>query len=140
MSMEGFRFSQSENGRILWRMRARNADLYENKEAQLKDLRSRIITPDRKEAALLGETGTMDTVTGNAAILRSAGSQDRYERRISADHEFCYSGTRQNVWYSRRIHSNCSASEIYLEGKGVSANLDMRTIEVNSNVKAVLQE
>jgi hypothetical protein len=30
--------------------------------------------------------------------------------------------------------------EIYLEGKGFSADVDMRKILVNSNVKAVLQE
>ena len=38
-------------------MHARNADLYENKEAQLKDLEITFIAPDNKEAALLGETG-----------------------------------------------------------------------------------
>ena len=28
MSMEGFRFAQSENGRVSWRMNARSANLY----------------------------------------------------------------------------------------------------------------
>ena len=68
MSMEGFRFAQSENGRVVWRMKAGSADLYENKEAQLTDLEITFTTPDSREAALIGETGTMDTVTGNASI------------------------------------------------------------------------
>jgi hypothetical protein len=54
MSMEGFRFTQSEHGRISWRMHAREADLYETKEARLKDLEITFFTPDRREGALRG--------------------------------------------------------------------------------------
>ncbi|MGE5750612.1 MAG: hypothetical protein ACM30F_00615, partial [Nitrospirota bacterium] len=63
MSMEGFRFAQSENGRVSWRMNARSANLYASKEAQLKDIEIVFITPDKKEAALIGEVGIMDTIT-----------------------------------------------------------------------------
>jgi len=31
-------------------------------------------------------------------------------------------------------------SEIYLEGVGMTANVDMRTIVVKNNVKSILQE
>ncbi len=140
MSMEGFRFSQSENGRTLWRMRALNAELYENKQAQLKDLEITYFSPDRKEAALLGETGNMDTVTGDASIL----SGTREVRIVTSDG---YLLTTNSLFWKageRLVRSpdlfKLLGSEIYLEGKGVSANLDVRTIEVNSNVKAVLQE
>ena len=39
MSMDGFRITQSENGRVSWRLDAMSADLFENKEAQLKEVK-----------------------------------------------------------------------------------------------------
>jgi len=140
MSMEGFRFTQSENGRIAWRMVARNADLYESKEAQLKDLEITFIAPDKKEAALLGETGTMDTVTGDASVRRG----DREVRIVTSDG---YLLTTNSLFWKageRLVRTpdpfKLLGSEIYLEGKGLTAHLDIRTLVVNSNVKAVLQE
>jgi LPS export ABC transporter protein LptC len=140
MSMEGFRFTQSEDGRTSWRMQARHADLYESKEAQLKDLEITFISPDNKEAALLGESGTMDTVTGNASVRRGS----REVRVVTSDG---YLLTTNSLFWKageRLVRTpdpfKLLGSEIYLEGKGLSANLDMRTIVVNSNVKAVLQE
>ena len=69
-SMDGFRFTQSENGRVSWRMDARSADIYENKEAQLQDIKIVFKSPENKEATILGETGTMDTTNGNASLRR----------------------------------------------------------------------
>jgi len=140
MSMEGFRFTWSENGRIAWRMRAGHADLYETKEAQLKDLEITFIAPDKKEAALLGETGTMDTVTGDASVHRGS----REVRIVTSDG---YLLTTNSLFWkaAERIVRTPDpfkllGSEIYLEGKGLSAHVDIRTLVVNSNVKAVLQE
>ena len=140
MSMEGFKFTQSENGRISWRMNARNADLYESKEAQLKDLEITFIAPDKREAALLGEVGTMDTVTGNASVRRGS----REVRIVTSDG---YLLTTDSLFWKageRLVRTpdpfKLLGSEIYLEGKGLSGNVDMRTIVVNSDVKAVLQE
>ena len=140
MSMEGFRFTQSENGRVAWRMRARNADLYDSKEAQLKDLEITFSAPDNKEASLTGEAGLMDTATGNASIRGV-----REEVRIVTSEGYLLT-TNSLFWKAGpRLVSTADpfkllGTEIYLEGKGLSANLDMRTIVVNSNVKAVLQE
>ncbi len=140
MSMEGFRFAQSENGRISWRMHARNADLFENKEAQLKDIEITFIAPDNKEAALLGETGTLDTDTGDASVRRGA----REVRIVTSDG---YLLTTNSLFWKageRLVRTpdpfKLLGSEIYLEGKGLTANLDMRTLVVSKNVKAVLQE
>jgi LPS export ABC transporter protein LptC len=140
MSMEGFQFTQSENGQVAWRVNARNADLYENKEAHLKDLEITFTTPDQKQAALLGETGTMDTVTGDASI-RGAENEVRI---VTSDG---YLLTTSSLFWKagQRLVSTPGAfkllgREIYLEGKGLSANVDMQTIVVNNNVKAVLQE
>jgi LPS export ABC transporter protein LptC len=140
MSMEGFRFTQSENGRTSWRMYARIADLYENKEAQLKDLEITFIAPDRRKGALYGESGTMDTVTGNASVRRVS----RDVRVVTSDG---YLLTTTSLFWKageRLVRTpdpfKLLGSEIYLEGKGLSANLDMRTMVVNGNVKAVLQE
>ncbi len=140
MSMDGFRFAQSENGRVSWRMNARNADLYENKEAQLKDMEIVFENPDNREATLLGDTGTLDTASGNASIRRSLrdvriATSDGYV--LTTNSLFWKAGERL-VWTSDPF--KLLGSEIYLEGVGVTANVDMRTIVVKSNVKAVLQE
>jgi LPS export ABC transporter protein LptC len=140
MSMEGFRFTQSEHGRISWRMHARMADLYESKEARLKDLEITFFTPDKREGVLTGEAGNMDTTTGNASISRVS-----REVRVVTNDGYLLT-TNSLFWKAgeRLIRTpdpfKLLGSEIYLEGKGLSANLDMRTIVVNSNVKAVLQE
>jgi LPS export ABC transporter protein LptC len=140
MSIEGFRFTQSENGRVAWRMHARNAELYENKEARLKDLEITFIAPDKREAVLIGDTGTMDTATGNASVL----GVDHEVRILTSDG---YLLTTHSLFWkaSRRLVDTPDpfkllGREIYLEGKGLSANVELRTIVVNDNVKAVLQE
>jgi LPS export ABC transporter protein LptC len=140
MSMQGFRFTQSEQGRTSWRMHAREADLYENKEARLKDLEITFFSPDKREGVLIGEAGTMDTVTGNASISRVS----REVRVVTSDG---YLLTTNSLFWKageRLVRTpdpfKLLGSEIYLEGKGLSANLGLRTIMVNSNVKAVLQE
>jgi LPS export ABC transporter protein LptC len=140
MSMEGFRFIQSENGRVAWRLDAAKADLYESKEAQLRDLEITFTTPDKKEASLIGETGNMDTVTGNAAIR----GLNREVRIVTSEG---YLLTTNSLFWKagQRVVSTPDpfkllGKEIYMEGKGLSANVDMRTLAVNSDVKAVLQE
>ncbi len=140
MSMEGFRVTQSENGRVAWRVRARNADLYENKEAQLKDVSITFIAPDNKEAELIGEVGVMDTASGNASIKRV-----NQEVRIVTSEGYLLT-TSSLFWKAReRLVSTPDpfkllGTEIYLEGKGLTADVDMRKVMVNNNVKAVLQE
>ena len=140
MSMEGFRFVQSENGRVSWRMNARNADLYENKEAQLKDLEIVFNNPDNREATLLGETGTLETASGNASIRRiekdvRIATSDGY--LLTTNSLFWKAGERL-IWTSDPF--KLLGSEIYLEGVGMTANVFMRTIAVKNNVKAILQE
>jgi LPS export ABC transporter protein LptC len=140
MSMEGFRFAQSENGRVSWRMTSRSATLYASKEAQLKDIEIVFITPDNKEAALIGDVGIMDTVTGNASVRR-----DSREVRVVTSDGYLLT-TDSLTWKAgdRLVVTpdpfKLLGSEIYLEGRGLTANLDMRMIVVNNNVKAVLQE
>jgi LPS export ABC transporter protein LptC len=140
MSMDGFRFSQSENGDVSWRMSAKSADLYENKEAQLKDIEIVFTSPDKGEATLLGEQGSMDTSNGNASIKRGA----REVRIITSngyllttDSLFWKAGERL-VWTTDPF--KLLGKEIYLEGTGLSANVNMNTIAVRDHVKAVLQE
>lgn len=140
MSMEGFRFTQSENGHVAWHMNARKAELFENKQARLKDLEITYLTADNKEASLIGDSGTMDTATGNASIR-----SESKEIRIVTDDGYVMT-TSSLFWkpverlVSTQDRFKLLGSEIYLEGKGLSANVDMHTIAVNSNVKAVLQE
>ena len=140
MSMEGFRFAQSENGRISWRMYARKADLYESKEARLKDLEITFFAPDKREGTLIGDTGTMDTATGNASVSRVS----REVRVVTSDGYLLT--TNALFWKAgkRLVRTpdpfKLLGREIYLEGKGLSADIDMHTIVVDSNVKAVLQE
>lgn len=140
MSMEGFRFVETENGNVSWRMIAGSADLYENKEAQLKDVEITFVAPDGREARLLGEVATLDTVTGDASIRRGA-----REVRIVTSEGYLLT-TNSLLWSAgQRIVRTADpfkllGSELYLEGQGLSGNADMRTIEVEKHVKAVLQE
>ena len=140
MSMDGFRFTQSENGKVTWRMNARNADIYENKEAQLQDIRIVFQSPENKEATILGETGTMDTTSGNASLRRVTRevrviTSDGY--LLTTDSLFWKAGERV-VWTADPF--KLLGREIYLEGKGMSANVDMRDLMVKNDVKAVLQK
>ena len=140
MSMEGFRFVETENGKVSWRMIAGNADLYENKEAQLKNVEITFFTPDRREARLLGEVATLDTVTGDASIRRGV-----REVRIVTSEGYLLT-TNSLFWRAgERIVRTTDpfkllGSELYLEGQGLSGNADMLSIEVDKHVKAVLQE
>jgi LPS export ABC transporter protein LptC len=140
MSMDGFWFTQSENGRVSWRMDARSADLYENKEARLQDIKIVFKSPENREATILGETGTMETSSGNASIRRVT----REVRVITSDG---YLLTTDSLFWKagERVVRTADpfkllGSEIYLEGTGLSANVDMRTIMVKNDVKAVLQD
>jgi LPS export ABC transporter protein LptC len=142
MSMDGFRFTRSENGSISWRANARTADLYEDKEAHLKDIEIFFTSSakDKKEATLLGEQGTMDTASGNASILRGVrevriATSDGY---LLTTNSLSWKAGERLVWTADPF--KLLGKEIYLEGTGVSANVDMRTIHVRNHVKAVLQE
>ena len=138
--MEGYRFAQTEDGRVAWRMTARNADLYESKEAQLKDIEIVFLAADGKTAALMGDLGTMDTVNGNASIRKGG----RDVRIMTSDG---YLMTTASLFWKageRTVrtpdHFKVVGKEIYFEGTGLDAEVDMQRIAVGSNVKAVLQE
>jgi LPS export ABC transporter protein LptC len=140
MSMDGFRFTQSENGRVSWRMEASKADLFDNKEAQLQAITIVFTNPENKEATILAEKGTLDTPSGNASLHRATRevrviTSDGY--LLTTDSLFWKAGERV-VWTADPF--KLLGSEIYLEGTGISANVDMRTIMVKNDVKAVLQE
>lgn len=140
MSMDGFRFTRSENGRVSWRMKARSADLYENKTAQLQDIDLLYHGTENREATLLGETGTMDTSNGDSSIRRVT-------REVSVVTSDGYLLTTDSLFWKaggRVVRTDdpfkLLGKEIYLEGTGMSANVDLRTLVVKNTVKAVLQE
>ncbi|HAS55177.1 MAG: LPS export ABC transporter periplasmic protein LptC [Nitrospirae bacterium GWC2_57_13] len=140
ISMDGFRFTQSENGRVSLRVNAGSADLYENKEARLKDLEIVFSSPDRGDAALRGEVGVLDTSTGDAVIR----SVSRDVRIVTHDG---YLLTTQSLSWKAADRVVRTAEpfkllgpEIYLEGRGITANIEKGTVAVEGNVKAVLQE
>ncbi|HUL00365.1 MAG TPA: LPS export ABC transporter periplasmic protein LptC [Nitrospirota bacterium] len=142
MSMHGFQFIQTEQGNISWRMNANSADLFENKEAQLKNIEIIYTSSDKdkKEASVFGERGTMDTTNGNASIRR----QSKDVKIVTSDgyllttNSLSWKAGDRLVWTTEPF--KLLGKEIYLEGVGFSANVDMRTIVVKNNVKAVLQE
>jgi len=140
ISMDGFRLTQSEGGRVSLRVQAGKAELFENKEAQLKDIELIFNNPDGRTAALIGETGVMDMISGNGTVRRGA----REVRIITSDGYLMT--TDSLLWKAKeRVIRTADpfkvlGKEIYLEGKGFSADVDMRKMLVDSNVKAVLQE
>jgi LPS export ABC transporter protein LptC len=140
MSMEGVHMVQSESERETWSMSARTAELFENKEAQVKDIEIVVYHTDNRTVALLGEMGTIDTVSGNATIQRGT----REVRIVTSDGYLMT--TDSLVWKAgERVIKTVNpfrvlGKEIYLEGKGMSADVDLRKVIVDNNVKAVLQE
>jgi hypothetical protein len=140
ISMDGFRFAQSENGRVPWRVNAVRTELFESNEARLKDVEISFQEQDGRKTVLLGDTGTMDTVNGNATIRRGL----REVRIITSDGYLMTTNTLYWKADAREIRTSdpfkVLGREIYLEGRGFSAEVDMRKMLVNSNVKAVLQE
>jgi hypothetical protein len=89
---------------------------------------------------MFGDVGTMDTSNGHASLRRVT----RDVRIVTNDG---YLLTTNSLFWEagERVVRTADpfkllGSEIYLEGVGISANVDMRTIMVRSNVKAVLQE
>lgn len=140
ISMEGFRLVQSEDGRPAWHLLARLADLYESKDAQLRDIEIVFDHPDGRTAALIGENATMDTITGNATIRRGS----REVRIVTSDGYLMTTDALSWRADERAVRTKdpfkVLGKEIYIEGTGMSADVGMRKVIVESNVKAVLQE
>ena len=140
ISMEGFRFAQSEDGRVPWKINAARTDLFESREARLKEVEILFEEQDGRTVALRGDAGTMDTVSGNATIRRGA----REVRIVTSDGYLMTTDTLYWKAAERVVRTSdpfkVLGREIYLEGKGFSADVDMRKMLVEGNVKAVLQE
>jgi hypothetical protein len=140
ISMDGFRFAQTEGGRVSWRINASRTDLFESREARLKDVELQFLEPDGRKVMLIGETGIMDTVSGNATIRRGA----REVRIVTSDGYLMTTSTLFWRAGDRVVKTpdvfKVLGKEIYLEGKGFSADVDLRKMLVDSHVKAVLQE
>jgi LPS export ABC transporter protein LptC len=140
IQMEGFRFSRSEDGRVAWRLDAGSADLYETQEAQLREVEIVFSSPDGKRAALIGDHARMDIRSGDASIRRGG----REVRIVTSDGYLMT--TDSLIWKAgARVVRTADpfrvlGREIYVEGKGLSADVDMRKLVIDSHVKAVLQE
>jgi hypothetical protein len=140
LSMDGFKSVQSEKGRVSWSMSSLKADLYENKEAKLQDVEIVFKNPGRGDGVLIGETGIMNTVSGNATIR----GESREVRIVTSD-GYLLTTNALNWNAGERVVRTADpfkllGREIYLEGRGISAMVDDNTIVVENNVKAVLQE
>ena len=141
VSMDGFRIVQTEDGRPAWSVTARSADLFENQEALLREVEVLFNNPDGRTAALIGETGTMDLKSGNASIRRSP---SREVRVVTSDG---YLLTTDMLFWKAADREVRTANpfkvlgkEIYIEGTGMTADVELENVVVDSNVKAVLQE
>ncbi|HTG00391.1 MAG TPA: LPS export ABC transporter periplasmic protein LptC [Nitrospirota bacterium] len=140
ITMDSFRFVRSEKGRITWRLDSRKADLAENKEATMEDIEINFSSADHREAKLFGDAGTMDTATGNTLIRRIT-----HDVKIVTSDDYLLT-TASLFWKAgERVVRTADpfrliGTEIYLEGVGLTANVDLGTIVVKNNVKAVLQE
>lgn len=140
ISMAGFRVAQSEDGRVTWRASARTADLYENKEAVLQDIEILFTDPGKGETALRGEKGTIDTTSGNASVRGVS-----REVRVATSDGYLLT-TNSLTWKAgdRLVKTadpfKLLGPDLYLEGRGVVANVNLRRMTVEKDVKAVFQE
>jgi LPS export ABC transporter protein LptC len=140
ISMEGFRLTQSENGRPVWHMRAVKADLYDNKEALLKDVDAVFENPGGRRAELTGEAGAVDIARGNASVHRIS-----KDVKIVTSDDYVLT-TNSLLWLAEEKRFQTpdpfilAGDGIYLEGVGFSADSELRSIAVKDHVKAVLQD
>jgi LPS export ABC transporter protein LptC len=140
IDMDGYRMVQSENGRAAWSVTARTAQLFDSREALLRDLEIILFYPDGRTAALLAEEGSMNTVSGDASVRR--GAQD--VRIVTSDGYLMT--TDSLLWKAaERVVRTASSfrvlgKEIFLEGTGMTADVDLHKLVVERNVKAILQE
>ncbi len=140
MSMDDFRFAQIEDGTVPWRMGARHADLYADKVSRLKEIEIVFRGADNRTVTLAGDEGTLNTESGKA-VIRGRGQ----DVRLKTSDGYLMT-TVSLVWESgERIVRTSDpfkllGNSIYLEGKGLSADTELRTITVDNHVKAVLQE
>lgn len=141
VSMDGFRLVQTEDGRAAWSVTSRSAELFESQEALLREVEVLFNNPDGRTAALIGDTGTLDMKTGNASIRRGAG---REVRVVTSDGYLLTTDTLFWKAAAREVRTadpfKVLGREIYIEGTGMTADVELENVVVNSNVKAVLQE
>lgn len=140
MKMEGFRSARSENGRVAWRMSADSAELFLSREARLKNIELIFAPSGKGKAVLIGESATMDTESGDAVVKRGA----REVRILTSDGYLLTTDSLMWKAHEREVRTSepfkLLGREIYLEGRGITANLENHTVTVEENVKAVLQE
>jgi LPS export ABC transporter protein LptC len=140
ISMSGFRLVESEAGRVAWSVEAKRADLLDNKEALLSEVEAVFHNPDGKTAALIGESGTIDTKSGNASV-RGDGKDVRIvtsDGYLMTTDVLSWNAARRTVWTKDPFR--VLGREIYVEGKGMRADVDLQELKVEGNVKAILQE
>ena len=140
VTMTGFNMVESEDGRMAWRVHAGRAELLDNKEARLEDVEALFREPDGRTAALIGESGTVDTENGNASIRRGT----REVRIVTSDgyllttDELSWNARSRSVWTKDPFR--VLGKDIYVEGTGMKANVDLEKLIVEDNVKAIVQE
>jgi LPS export ABC transporter protein LptC len=142
MSMKGFRIARSERGAVSWIMNARDADLLDNKKSRLNEVDIHYFAGSSgAEATLTSDAGQVDTMSGDATFFR--GSHD--VKVVSSD-GYLLTTAHALLWNadSRKIETTGQftllGKELYLEGVGMTADVDLRFLTVRNNVKAVLQE
>ncbi len=140
ISMEGFRIIETEHAKVAWTVDAKRADLLDDKEAQLKDVEAVFHNPDGRTVALVGDLGTLDTSTGNASIRRGA----KEVRVVTSDGYLMTTDALSWKARDRTVRTNdpfkILGRDTYVEGKGMTADVDLGELMVDDNVKAILQE
>jgi LPS export ABC transporter protein LptC len=140
IDMDGYRMVQTENGRTAWSITARTAELFDTRDAVLRDLEIVLYYPDGRTAALLADEGSMNTVSGDASVQRGA----REVRIVTSDGYLMTTDFLLWKAVNRVVRTTSSfrvlGKEIFLEGVGMTANADLRKVVVEKNVKAILQE
>jgi len=140
MSMDGFLYEQLTRDAVPWQMQARHADLYENREALLQTVEIVLDTENKQRVTLTGDEGTLNTANGNASIKRL----EHDVRLVTSDGYLLTTPSLRWVSAEHVIKTNdpfkLLGSNIYLEGKGLTASTGLHAMTVNEHVKAILQE
>lgn len=140
MSMEGFRFDQLAEHSTPCIVQARRADLYESREARMHDIDILLNTDGKQNVSLIGDEGTLNMANGNALVRKG----EREVRVVTSDGYLLTTSSIRWESAERIVKTNDTfkllGNDIYLEGKGFSADTALHAMSVNGDVKAVLQE
>ena len=137
IEMSDFRFISTKDGRVEWEIRAKSAEMFEQKhQALLNDVDVKFNDNNGMDMALQGEKGILDTVSKDFQV-----DNEKEPIRVLMDQEYhLYTSTLEWVNKTRQIQSaapiQLEGPNLNIRGTGLRVNLASQEIQVLHDVVA----